>query len=197
MVDKQTLGLLSLALTTVGFASYIPSILRRETKPHIFSWVVWAVVVGIAFFAQLSKGAGAGAWTTGYSAFLCLVVAVLSFKHGEKNITRSDWIAFIGAWLAIPVWQITHDPLWAVVIVTFIDLMAYYPTVRKAYRNPFEENYVVYVMDTLKWIPALFALDHYSATTVIFQFFALAENSSVALMIVLCRRYLKKRQGLS
>ena len=178
-------------LTTVGFASYIPSVLRRQTRPHVFSWLLWGVLVGIAFLAQLSKGAGLGAWTTGYSSFLCLVVAGLSFHHGERNITRGDWVAFIGALLAIPVWQMTHDAFWAIVIVTLIDLVAYYPTVRKAYAKPFEENYVVYITDTLKWIPAILALEHYSPATLFFQMFALVENSSVAVMILWRRKQLR------
>lgn len=192
MMDKQALALFSLALTSVGFLSYIPSVLKQKTKPHIFSWVVWSVVVGIAFFAQLSKGAGTGAWTTGYSAFMCLVVAILSLRHGEKNITHGDWAAFIGALAALPIWYVTHDALWAVVIVTIIDLLAYYPTVRKAYLKPYEENFVVYITDTLKWIPALFALDQFSTATMLFQFFCLAENSFVASMI-LWRRHQMKR----
>lgn len=192
-MDKQTLALVSLGLTAVGFASYIPSVLRRHTRPHVFSWLLWAVLVGIAFFAQRDKGAGYGAWTTGFSAFMCLMVALLSFRHGEKDITRGDWVAFVGGVLALPVWAVTHDAFWAIVIVTLIDLVAYYPTVRKAYHKPFEENYVVYMTDTLKWVPALMALDHVSLATLFFQMFSLVENGSVAALILWRRRIVSQR----
>lgn len=191
MVDKQTLGFISVALSAIGYGSYIRSIIQKRTKPHLFSWAVWAVLMVIVFLAQVSKGAAAGAWVTGFSAAACVVIAIFSVPFGEKHITRGDWLAFIGALITIPVWYFTNDPLWAVIIATLIDALAYYPTFRKSYAKPYEENAFTYTMDFLKWIFALFALGNYSLVTLFYPVFLLAANSSLVAMIIWRRRHMR------
>jgi len=183
-MNQNMIGLFSVLCAAIGYGSYIRSVLRNRTKPHLFSWGVWTLLMGIVFFAQMEKGAGAGGWVTGFSAAACLVIAILSITRGEKHITRSDWLALVGALITIPVWRITHDPLWAVILATAIDAMAYYPTFRKSYAKPYEENVPTYTIDTFKWIVALFALGSYSTTTMLYPLFLLGANSCLVGMIL-------------
>lgn len=181
-----------MAISTIGYGIYIRSTLKKQTKPHLFSWAVWTVLMFIVFFAQLSKGGGAGAWVTGFSAAACLIIAGLAVTYGERNITKSDWFAFVGAIIIIPVWYFTQDPLWAVILATAVDAMAYYPTFRKSYLKPYEENFMTYSIDISKWIVALFALGHYSATTMLYPVFLLLANSALVSMILWQRSRISK-----
>lgn len=122
----------------------------------------------IAFAAQLSGGGGMGAWVTGVTSIVCLIISIAAWRKGEKNITRGDTIMFIAGLSAIPVWAMTSDPLLAVIIVTVIDVSAVYPTFRKAWHKPFEENSFMYgfnvprhmlsiaSLQTLSWVTALY-----------------------------------------
>jgi hypothetical protein len=181
---RDILGLVSVALAAVGYGSYITTLLRRQTKPHLFSWSIWAVMMILVFYIQLMKGAGAGAWVTGFSGAACLVIALLSLKHGEKNFTLSDKISFAGALLIMPIWHLTHDPLWAVLLATAIDALAYYPTFRKSWGKPFEENFLTYSLDVVKWVIAFFAFNDMSATTLIYPLFCFSANTALVLMIL-------------
>lgn len=40
--------------------------------------------------------------------------------------------------MALPLWYITTDPLWSVVILTTLDLLGFAPTSRKAYVHPYK-----------------------------------------------------------
>ena len=184
MSHQDWFGAVSVALAATGYTSYIVGILKKRTKPHLFSWGVWAIIMTIVFVAQFIKGAGAGAWVTGFSAAACLTIAALAIQHGEKNITTSDWLAFFGAITIIPVWYLTRDPLWAVLLATVIDAMAYYPTFRKSYGKPYEENTLTYSIDVIKWVVAFFALGNYSATTLIYPMFCLSANTLLVVMIL-------------
>ena len=184
MSHQDWFGAVSVALAATGYTSYITGILKKRTKPHLFSWGVWAIIMTIVFIAQCIKGAGAGAWVTGFSAGACVLIAALAVKHGEKNITPSDWLAFVGAITIIPVWYLTHDALWAVLLATAIDALAYYPTFRKSYGKPYEENTLTYTFDVIKWIVAFFALGDYSATTLIYPMFCLSANILLVVMIL-------------
>lgn len=194
MTYQDFLGYFSVAFAAVGYGSYIASILKKKTKPHLFSWGVWSLLMAIVFLAQVSKGAGAGAWVMGFSAAACLAIAVMAVKNGEKNITRSDWLALVGALITIPVWYATHDPFWAVVLATVIDGLAYYPTFRKSYGKPYEENVLTYTVDIFKWIVAFFALSDFSATTLIYPVFIFTSNCALVAMIM-WRRLVMARQS--
>src|SRR5882672_7911387 len=117
MSNKELVGLVSALLSVVTFVPYICSIVKGKTKPHLFTWIVWFLATSIVAAAQYSKNAGPGVWTTIFSCFDCLAVIVLALRWGERHITKSDWITFFGALLAIPLWYATDDPLWSVILI--------------------------------------------------------------------------------
>ena len=191
MLSQNILGLISMALASVGYGSYIRSVVQGKTRPHIFSWTIWAVIMTIVFVIQMIKGAGAGAWVTGFSGAACLIIALLSIKNGEKNLTLSDKISFVGALLIIPVWYVTKDPLSAVLLSSAIDAFAYYPTFRKSYLKPFEEKALTFCFDNTKWIITFFAFSDTSLTTIFYPAFCFTANVALISLIVVRRFQLR------
>lgn len=167
---------------------YFRSIFKRQTKPHMFSWIVWGIVNAIAFAGQFSRGAGAGSWAAGFTAFVCIAVAGLSIVLGEKHITKSDWIAFIAALAAIPSWYFTDDPLGAVILATLINVVGCYPTLRKSYVHPYEENVFTWSINGVRSLISFLAIEHYSLVTMVFTLALLFTNGGIALLLVWRRR---------
>jgi hypothetical protein len=185
---KEILTAIALVLALVAYGPYIRLILRGQVKPHVFSWVIWSVVTSIAFFGQLADGGGLGAWPIGLAGALSIVVAVLAYlKKSDKSITRLDWVFFLTAIAALPIWFMTSDPLWAVVISTTVDLLAAGPTVRKTYVNPFEEDPVFFSISIVRNVFSLIALEHYSVTTMLFPI-AICAVCAVLIVIIVWRR---------
>lgn len=162
----------------------IRSIFVANTKPHAFSYLVWGTVTAIAYVAQYSEKAGAGSWATGVSAIFCLGIGIIALFRGEKNITRGDWIAFFSTFLAIPLWIATSDPLWSVLLVTSIDATAYYPTFRKSYAKPNEELAFKYVLTAIKYLLSLFAIEHFTVVTSVYQFVSLFMELGLITMLL-------------
>jgi hypothetical protein len=54
------------------------------------------------------------------------------------------------------------------VIVTLIDLVAYIPTLRKAYHKPHEEMAMSYLITNFKHLAGFFAMTTYSWTTMLY-----------------------------
>ncbi|MCW8194563.1 hypothetical protein F6455_07170 [Proteobacteria bacterium 005FR1] len=170
-MNKEMLGLIAIALTVTGFLPYVTAILRSRIKPHALSWMIWGAVTFIVFTAQLQAGGGAGAWTNGVSGLLSLSIAVLAFSKSRNHkdaITRADWFFFTAAFSSLPLWYFTADPLWAVVILTTVDVLGFGPTIRKAYHRPHEEGTFFFVAFTARNAVALLALEQYSLATVLF-----------------------------
>jgi len=192
-IVKEVLSVIAIALTFIAFIPYIRSILQGKTKPHAFSWIIWASVTFIVFLAQLADKGGAGAWPIGVSGIITLYVAVLAYlKKSDSTITKKDGLFFITAMAALPFWYFTSDPLWAVVILTTVDLLGFAPTFRKGYSHPYEEQLTFFTIITSRNLIVIMALEHYSLTTVLFPA-ATALACILFIQMVMLRRTIIKK----
>jgi len=166
---KEFFSATAIILTFIAFIPYIRSIQQGKTIPHAFSWIIWASDTFIIFLAQLADKGGLGAWPIGVSGIITLYVAMLAYsKKSDLTITTTDWLFFISALTAIPFWYFTSSPLWAVLILTTIDLLGFAPTFRKSYQYPYSEQLTFYAIIASRNIFSIFALENYSLTTLLF-----------------------------
>jgi hypothetical protein len=188
---KSLFSAAAMALTFALFYPYIRSILRGHTKPHVLSWAIWGVGTLTVFLAQLAGGAGIGAWPIGMSALITIYIALLSWtQRSDLSITPLDWSCLVVALSAIPIWLITSSPLWAVLILTAVDLVGFGPTVRKAYSKPHEERIWFFLLGGLRNALVVLALERYSPTTIVFPAAVGIACLALALFIALRRRTL-------
>ncbi len=164
---KIVFGILAGIVGGIGYIPYIRSMLSGTTKPHAFSWLIWSVIAAITFAAQITGGAGPGAWLSGFYTFTCLFVFLFALRKGERNIVFLDWLSLFGAALSLLFWYLTNSPLLTVFIITLIDCIGYVPTLRKSYIAPQEENPSLYFLSGLSYLIALFAMNTYSLITIL------------------------------
>ena len=168
-MHKELLAAAAIVLTFAMFAPYIRSIHQGRTKPHAFSWIIWALSTVVVFFAQLAGRGGSGAWPIGVSGIITAYIAVLAYrKHCDRSITKMDWVFLAVALAALPGWFLTSNPLSAVVLLTAVDLAGFGPTFRSAYGQPRDERIGFYSLGAVRNGLAIAALEQYSLTTVLF-----------------------------
>lgn len=189
----QIFGLASFLIGLWGTTVYISSIFRGETRPHVYTHLVWGLISAIAFFAQVYDGAGAGCWAIGLTAAACLFQSGLALKYGEKNITPTDKIALVTALVAIAAWIVTQDPLLSVILASLIDVVAFYPTFRKSWEKPWEENLSAYNIANVKLALSIVAISHFSLVTTLFPAFCLAVNLAFVLWCLWRRQAIVSR----
>lgn len=167
-MDKELFGYLSLIFALAYYAPYMYSTWKGKTRPHVFTWVIWTLVMTIGTAGQYAGGAGPGAWSTTFTAVSCFIILLLAIRQGDKNITRLDVACLIIALTSIPLWLMTGNPFTAIIIVTGIDLLGYIPTLRKAYHKPYEEMAMSYLITNFKHLAGFFAMTTYSWTTMLY-----------------------------
>lgn len=183
LTDKRLLATFAMVLTVVAFVPYLRSIHHGYTRPHVFSWIIWGINTGIAFLAVHAEHGGAGAWPIGLSCAVTLFVAVLAYiKRSDVAITRTDWLFFLAALAAMPVWQAANDPLWAVALITSIELLGFGPTFRKCWHQPHTESVSFLAILILRNALIVGALERYMLTTLLFP---LAMAAACALLIAI------------
>lgn len=166
---KEILSAFAIFLTFLAFIPYIRSILHGSTKPHVFSWFIWGTTTFVVFLAQLEGKGGVGAWPIGISGSIAIFIAILAYvKRSDITITKTDWLFFISALSSLPLWYLTSDPVWAVIILTTVDVLGFGPTIRKVYAFPHSESLLFFALFAARNLIVIGALEAYSITTVLF-----------------------------
>lgn len=181
---------LAILISVIRYITYFRGIYLGETRPHVFSWFNWGTVTGIGAYAQFALDGGPSAWVLAVVASTCYLIAFIALFVGEKNITRSDWYAFIGALLAVPLWIITDNPAIALVVIIVIDGLSYYPTVRKTWFDPWGEPPASYFWAGLRYFLALFAVPDATLQTLMYPFFLMATDWGFAVYALWRRKIL-------
>ena len=175
-----------ISMANVSF--YLKSVLKGKTKPHLFTWLIWGIVIGVIGLAQLSKDAGAGGYYTLYLMCVCFTIAIVAYFKGIRDIAKSDIVILFICFIGILLWPLTQSPLYSVLILLCVDLLGYYPTIRKSYNNPHEENIKLFTITTLTYSLSILALSEYNFITVSYP--ALMAFMGIAMFLYLAiRRY--------
>ncbi len=187
------LVILGVILAIVGNISYLISVLKKESKPHPFTWLVGSIVSSIIFFAAWRAGGGIGVIPIFVSEFFTILIFLFSLKYGFKNINKSDKYFLVICLIGIVPWLITSDPTWSVIIVVIVDLVSFIPTIRKTLLHPESESVYLYISNFLRHLLILSTLAIINISTSLHSFAMIIINF---LMILIVLKILRKKHFL-
>lgn len=159
---KETIGAIAVFLTFAAYVPYYRDILRGKTRPHVYSWSLWGLLTVLLVALQVKGGAGPATWITAAAGLLCIGVVLLSLKNGKRDITSSDTAVAVLSLAAIGFWLLADRPAVSISLVIVADMLAFIPTVRKSYFDPYSETLSLYVTNALRFSLALLAVEQYT-----------------------------------
>jgi len=168
------LGITAGVLAFGAVIPYIKDILYGTTRPNIISYLLWVILLSISFLAQLSAGAS-------WSAMLILgdligtsiVVVFCLVGYGYKEHGFLEWVCLALAIAAIISWQLTQQPVLAILFAVLADAMAAMPTLMKTYRDPWSELPITWLMIALGAFCAVFSTTIHNPANLIFPIYLL------------------------
>lgn len=190
------IAILTLCLAFVSYGFYFRDIFRGVTRPHGVTWAVWAGLNSFIFIQQLTHGAGPGAWVTGIAAIANLCIFVLSFKYGERNVTKFDWLCLGLVAVAFSYWFFTADLTGTIVSAVVIFILGFLPTIRKSFRHASEETALTFGLNGIKFLLAFFALDVVSIVTGVYPLMLFVANLGFALYLLFLRKFVKQTKRI-
>lgn len=189
---KEILWVITILIIVPQVYLYFRSIIKWETKLHIYTKVIWLILTGIGFIIQMQNGWGPWAWVLGATSLTQMISILLGIKYGISSITKFDTLLLVLAILCIPIYLGVEDKIYALILVIFIDFLGYIPTYRKTYENPYTENITVWCISNTKYFVALLALMEYSFYTVAYPLFLFLANAVLIGIMISRRRYIKR-----
>lgn len=191
---KESFAAVAALLAIAGNVPYVIAILRGRVKPHAYTWFVWTVVSAIVFFGQVAKGAGIGAIPTLAGEIFTLINFLLSLKYGYTEIRKVDTIFLVIALAGIIPWLLTNDPTASVIIAVGIDVIAFVPTLRKTWEAPSTETPILYSMNVIRHILALFSMQAYNIATTLHSIAMIVTNLTMTVLIFALRRKVRDKK---
>jgi hypothetical protein len=141
--------LLGAAAALIGLADmapYVRDTLRRTTRPHRGTWLIWTV---LAVVVSLSQHADGGSWSVAMAVAQAAtngLVLALAIRFGTGGASALDVTLIALAGAGVAGWLLAGDPLCATACVVAADLIAAGMMVPKTWRDPRSET-----MSTFAW----------------------------------------------
>jgi hypothetical protein len=163
---KELLAYIATALIVVAYFPYVLDIIKSKTKPHPYTWFISGFITFIVFGLQIKDGASWGALPTFIGAVAGVAIFLLALYRNKKDmITNADKVSFVMAIIACILWLGVKNPVAAVLFLVFVDIFAFFPTVRKSWTAPGEETISTYVINFIRFVLSCIAVENYTFVT--------------------------------
>lgn len=173
--------------TVIGFITPIigiKSVLNGTYKPHRITRLVILIVTVIFIATLYFQGDRNGLFLALAQGVGGILIFILSLKYGVGGASKSDWIIFAGAMISLIVWKTTDNPTLGLYASIITDLIGFFPTLIKSWKDPTSENWKFYGSDVLASFFNLLALRSFLLMDVAFPFYIFLLNFATVLILL-------------
>ncbi len=156
--------LTAVSLRLFSGVNYFLKTLNGQAKPNPITWFCWALTALVAFAAQIFEGVGPQAITTLALAIgpLCIFVLSMFKSRSASNFTTANLSCGILSIVGVVLWQMTDNPIAAIVFSILADIFGSIPTLAKLYKDPKSEPALPYALSIISMILATLAITDWS-----------------------------------
>jgi hypothetical protein len=167
--------------------------LSGNLKPDRMSLLLWALAPLVGFVIAFTNGAYLSAVPLLLAGLAPLFIFVLTFfsKHTPWKMRFADYLGGIFSLIAIIIWIMIKDPVWATIVVIIADICAAVPTIMKTWKAPKTESLLIYVLGGIGNIIGLATLKVWSIPTAGFSVYLVLLG--IAMTIAITHRTLARK----
>ena len=181
---KTILAIISIVLLLVGDVPYIVNTIKRKTRPHLFSWLVWSILNVVNFLILLNNGGGQGSIVALIRTLSTLLIFFLSIRNGLKDIKKWDIFFLILSLVTLVIWYNLTDPIYAAILSSLTNALSIIPTVVKTWKEPKSETLSLYAANIVRQTTFVFSIASMTATTITEPLVSLFLNLIMTVIII-------------
>ena len=183
------LGIISGVIVLFAVIPYIRDIVHGTTRPNTVSWFLWVGLLIISVLAQISAGAS---WSLvfliGDLVGTSIILAFCFFGYGYGKYGWIEWVCLVLAVIAVVSWQVTDQPLLAIIFAAIADLMASVPTIVKAFKDPWSEDPPQFLLISFASLLAIISSTIFDPANIVFPAYLLLVNGTIGLTAFIGRK---------
>lgn len=184
LTSKIFWGIVAGVVSFIAHPLYVRSIIKKETTPHIFTWLLATILAGVSLFFYNTAGGGATMFMLAGDFIGFAIIAGLSLIYGKKNrFYFSDWVCLFGALFSVVIFIVFRDAFWAFVAALSADAFALFPTIKKTYYQPLKESFLAWTFTCIGNVMALFAMNWANNVETVYVYTVLVMDGIVWLLI--------------
>lgn len=173
-------GVLAGLVQIVSVIPYVRDMLRGTTRPNAVSYALWGALTFIVVAAQFSAGASWSVLIPIAVALNATLIFTLSVSgYGYTKYGWLDWTCLGAGILAIVLWQVTGDPVVALVLAIAANFAAAVPTIVKTYREPNSEHAFAWLLVVVASVLGLMSSRIFNVANLIFPTYLLLESMTI------------------
>jgi hypothetical protein len=178
------LGVAAALIGLADMAPYVRDTVRRSTRPHRGTWLIWTV---LAVVVSLSQHADGGSWSVAIAVAQAVtngLVLALAIRLGTGGVKTLDATLMAVAAAGVAGWLLAGDPLIATACVVAADLVAAAMMVPKTWRDPGSETLSMFAWASLAGALSAGAVGSLEASLLLYPAYYCLVNGGLALLIV-------------
>jgi len=94
--------------SSIGYFFYLKDMFSGSSKPHMFTWLIWAITGYTGFGIQIMNGWWIWSLVMLYFAIIPTIIFLYAAIKGEKNIENIDYLFLSIAWVSLIFWNIWY-----------------------------------------------------------------------------------------
>lgn len=184
MGPAPALGVAAALIGLADMAPYVRDTVRRSTRPHRGTWLIWTV---LAVVVSLSQHADGGSWSVAIAVAQAVtngLVLALAIRLGTGGVKTLDATLMAVAAAGVAGWLLAGDPLIATACVVAADLVAAAMMVPKTWRDPGSETLSMFAWASLAGALSAGAVGSLEASLLLYPAYYCLVNGGLALLIV-------------
>ena len=170
----------------VGIADTIPyvrDIVRRSTRPHRSTWLIWGVLAIVVCLSQRADGASWSLIMAGTQAALTTLIFTLALRYGTGGMTTGELVMLGIAGAGVVGSLVADEPIVATACVVAADLIGMAMMVPKTWSDPGSETLSTFALASVSGALAAGSVAALDPALLLFPVYFCVGNGALALLI--------------
>jgi hypothetical protein len=177
------LGVLAALVGIVDTIPYVRDTVRRSTRPHLGTWLIWGVLGIVVCVSQAADGASWSLLMAGSQAVLTALIFLLAIRLGTGGVSAADKVLIAIAGCGVAGWLIADEPIVATACVVAADLIAAGMMIPKTWRDPDSETLSMFAFASLGGALAAGSVGALEPSLLLYPVYYCLVNGALALLI--------------
>jgi len=192
MPKELIFSIISTIIYLIGVIPYWKDVLKWRTTPHPFSFGVWAVANFFNSYVLLINEQYYALVPSLFMSCIALMSLVVGiFRFDKIRINWFDWLCLILSISLFILYFASENILLTIIFSIFIDLVAFLPTFKKWWMQPWTESILMYSLAGVNQIFTLLSMVQANSDSQLFWIYIFISNTFYFLMVFFRRWYLK------